>query len=83
MSAYKKIKQEKLFQIMMKKPQVTYIRLAATAADKLKIGTELIIKRSSCIIKKYDYAIEFILMYIPDKSLNLHVQYLVRKLRVK
>lgn len=28
----------------------TYILLAATAADKLKIGTELIINRSSCIV---------------------------------
>jgi hypothetical protein len=36
------------------KKEATYILLAATAADKFSIGTELMINRSSCFIQKYD-----------------------------
>lgn len=42
-------------------PQIdhTYILVAAIAADKLNMGTELIIKRSSCIMiyKVFQYLI--------------------------
>lgn len=39
------------FSTNISQEEVTYILLAAIAADKLKIGRELIMKRSSCSTK--------------------------------
>lgn len=62
-----------------------YILLAAIEADKLKIGTELIIKRSSCNIDQNEVTNKFnsLTCTIQAIKFKFYAWYLVRKLRIK
>jgi len=48
------LRNQHVYEINELKKLWLYILLAATAAEKLSIGTALIINRSSCIIQGYD-----------------------------